>query len=236
VTASRPKSKGRLTATLRLIAAILGVAILVFVAVMAAFSWNGAATITFAAVAVLLLAAAIFYPRLSNLTLGVKVPGFGEITLNAELTAELQRDLDYTGLGGAAAIYAFVRGQLSGRDVEDLRIHLQDQLVESVKDLPTTTEQLDQALSGSAAQRTLAFGVIKGNPELATVPRLIQGITESASGNEQYHALLAAESNWDQLTPEEKVALRAAIDTAPRWRADHDRRVVARRILKRPVT
>jgi hypothetical protein len=92
--------------------------------------------------------------------------------------------------------------------------------------------QVDQVLdSGSPAERVLVFGVLQARQDLATVDRLHHGISESQSGNEQYHALLATRMHWSNFPVADQKQLRAYIQAAPNIKDDPDRKKVADEIL-----
>ena len=164
----------------------------------------------------------------------------GTVTINAALVEDARKEITKLGLSGLAATYAFVHHQLAN-DPEslDLKIRLQDQLVDiaranSLSEAVSATEIADAITSGPPAERVLAFGILEGNPHLATCELLAQGIGSSLSGNEQYHALLATEAAWPSLSSECRRALRKAIDTSPHIPQDSDRAGVAARIRRLP--
>jgi hypothetical protein len=94
--------------------------------------------------------------------------------------------------------------------------------------------------SGEDGKQLFALGLIQGNPGLADVQVLVEGIRASRSAFEQYHALVAAEEA--KLAGEEGNAVRAALEAElrgdprldgiePGIKPGSDRMVVAQRLL-----
>lgn len=94
--------------------------------------------------------------------------------------------------------------------------------------------------SGEDGKRLFALGLIQGNPGLADVQVLVEGIRASRSAFEQYHALVAAEET--KLADEEGNAVRAAVEAElrgdprpdeiePGIKPGSSRMAVARRLL-----
>ena len=203
--------------------------------VQSGWAWPGPGAILATGLACLLLA--VTADRITSVKVDAKNKA---VSIGLALAEDARKEITQLGLSGLAATYAFVHHQLAN-DPEslDLKIRLQDQLVDiaranSLSEAVSATEIAEAITSGPPAQRVLAFGILEGNPHLATCDLLAQGISNSLSGNEQYHALMATEAAWSGLTPECRRALRKAIDASPHIPQDSDRAAVAARIRQLP--
>ena len=203
--------------------------------VQSGWAWPGPGAILATGLACLLLA--VTADRITSVKVDAKNKA---VSIGLALAEDARKEITQLGLSGLAATYAFVHHQLAN-DPEslDLKIRLQDQLVDiaranSLSEAVSATEIADAITSGPPAERVLAFGILEGNPHLATCELLAQGISGSLSGNEQYHALLATEAAWPSLSSECRRALRKAIDTSPHIPQDSDRAGVAARIRRLP--
>jgi hypothetical protein len=68
---------------------------------------------------------------------------------------------------------------------------------------------------GTPIVRVLALGLMEGDPSLIDGGILLEAVSRSLTGNEQYHALRLARDEWNRLSPAEHAALRSAIDASP---------------------
>lgn len=215
--------------------AALGLVVLLAGIVGAANGWPtpGLLIVFVAGVACLLVA--LVADRLAVLHVGRD--GNGTTTVRFELSPMVMDDINETGLPAAAAIYSFVHTQLADDPGSlDVKVRLQDQVVRVVQqnafNRPVGAAEIEQVLAtGTQAERVLAFGLMQRDTTLATVPRLVQGIAFSKSGNEQYHALLATKARWPALTPVERSRLGDVISAAPYIDDDRDRRELRDEIL-----
>jgi hypothetical protein len=161
----------------------------------------------------------------------------GDTTFDFTLATEVREDLKVTGLAGAAGIYSFIHNQLGDdRNSYKVKVKLQDDVVRMVKanafNHKVDAAEVDEVLSsGSPAERVLVFGLLEGDARLATVERLRQGILDSRSGNEQYHAFLATSKHWDTFTDDQKAELRGYIEGAQHYKGDRDREELVAKIL-----
>jgi len=213
-----------------------GVALLAAGAVGAARGWtsSGLGFIFGAGLVCLLLA------LVAHRLVGIDVDrGGGHTKIGATLSPTVLQEIKETGLAAAAGVYSFIHNQLAeDPELDDVKVRLQDEIVQMVKknafNDPVEVAEVDEVLAtGSAAERVLVFGLLQGDRDLATVARLEKGILHSKSGNEQYHALLAAQSHWDAYSVAEKQELRKYIQDAPYIKTDKDRAAVAADILGR---
>ena len=157
-------------------------------------------------------------------------------TLDAKLDVKVREDVTVTGLTGAAGIYSFVHYQLADPKLSSVKVQLQDQIVKMVREKSFSQhvdpKSVDEILnSGSPAVRVLVFGLLQADGGLATVERLHQGISNSKSGNEQYHALLATQMHWSKFSQADKGKLRGYVGAAPYINDDRDRKGLAKEIL-----
>jgi hypothetical protein len=213
----------------------LGLVLLLAGVMGAADAWPAPSfMIVFAAGAACLLVALVA-DRLARLEAG---PDRDDRTaVRCELSRIVMDDIIETGLPAAAAIYSFVHTQLADDPGSlDVKVRLQGQVVEVVQQnafvRPVGAAQIEQVLAtGTQAERVLAFGLMQRDTRLATVPRLVQGLAFSRSGNEQYHALLATKARWPALTDIERHRLADVISTAPYVDDDWDRRELKDEIL-----
>ena len=167
--------------------------------------------------------------------------GPGGISLNGKLESKPEV-LDFVqgaALRGAASIYAFVHSQLGTNPAtQDVKIQLQDSVVslvqtEAFKTAITSNEVAAAIKSGPPAERVLAFGLLSANPALGTVDLILQGISSSQSGNEQYWALRAAQAAWANLKPVERQRVKDAVKAANYISDDEDRKKLAAELLAR---
>ncbi|MBC3191034.1 hypothetical protein H7X46_08160 [Pseudonocardia sp. C8] len=96
-----------------------------------------------------------------------------------------------------------------------------------------TATQISTLLDGGSEDRTVALAAMAGNASLADGAAIVRSIRSSASGNEQFYALRAADAGWAQLRTEHRTRILAAIDEddrTRRWIADdpHRQRIAAR--------
>lgn len=168
-------------------------------------------------------------------TIGFSAAGF-ELSLTrsvAELGAPAAAKLiERTDLAAAAGSYSFVREQLGAAEQTSTRIVLQDALVAKASGLSTrekfpASEVRLMLRKGSPVMRVLAIGLMKGDTSLADGATVLNAISKSQTGNEQYHALLLAKLCWRELETKERKAILAAIDDDPYIDADTDRKRVA---------
>jgi hypothetical protein len=215
-----------------------GVALLAVGAVGAARGWTSTGLGFIFGVGLVCMLLALVAHRLT----GVKIDrGGGHTKIGFELNPTVLQEIKETGLAAAAGVYSFIHNQLAeDPDLNEVKVRLQDQVVQMVKDNSFNQKivpaEIDKVLtSGSQAERVLIFGLLQSDGTLATVARLENGILHSKSGNEQYHALLAAQSRWDAYTATEQEELRTYIRDAPFIKTDKDREAVAADILGRPA-
>lgn len=178
---------------------------------------------------------ALFYDRV--MTFGFS---HGTTSITAELSKVVglvvAQELDETGIARRVDAYAFVHETLgTDRAYRDAKVKLQDTLVEDVRArsfavLPDR-DAVSKLASGSPAERVLALGFLRGNATLVTIEALKSSICGSLSGNEQYHALVAARDSWAQFDAADRAALLEIVRTRPYADEDPDRDAVAAEIL-----
>lgn len=209
-----------------------GAALLVAAIVGAGLKWDSTLLWILVLGGAICLLIALVAHRLTGVTIK-----HGDTEASFTLATAVREDLKVTGLTGAAGIYSFIHNQL-GDDPRSykVKVQLQDDVVRMVKNnafsYPVSADEVDRILSsGSPAIRVLAFGLLEGNAKLATVERLRQGILESQSGNEQYHAFLATWTHWKAFLEDQRKELRKYVKEAPHYQDDPDRKNLADKIL-----
>ena len=216
-------------------AAAIGLAILVGGIIGAANDWPTPGLVIVFTAGVTCLLVALVADRLAMVD--VAHDQDGRTTVSFKLSPMVVDDINETGLPAAAAIYSFVHTQLADDPGSaDVKVKLQDQVVKVVQqnafNRPVGAAEIEQVLaSGTQAERVLAFGLMQRDTTLATVPRLVQGIARSRSGNEQYHALLATKARWPALSTIERERLCGLIRAAPYLDDDDERRRLKAEIL-----
>jgi hypothetical protein len=122
--------------------------------------------------------------------------------------------LEQAGIAGFAESYALVHEELRDQSYRDAKVHLQDVLVERTaaiarrqKFKPSEVKTLFR--DGSPMIRVLTLGMMQGDPSLADGATIIAAITDSRSGNEQYHGLKLAKICWRRLSQSERNAILA---------------------------
>ncbi|WP_433305441.1 hypothetical protein ACQP2F_18080 [Actinoplanes sp. CA-030573] len=157
--------------------------------------------------------------------------------LGAAKTAEI---LERTELAGYAESYAFVYSELRNSEFEAARIHLQDALLARATATAyghkfDASEVRALFRNGSPVMRVVVLGLMEGDPSLPDAATILSAISESQSGNEQFHGLKLARQNWYRMSAAEQTAVRAAIIDDPYIPEDPDRRRLAKEVLELPV-
>jgi hypothetical protein len=160
------------------------------------------------------------------------------VELGAPDTARI---LETTGLAGFAESYALIHEELRDPKYREARVYLQDLLVERAaaiarrqKFKPSEVRALFR--DGSPLMRVLILGLMEGDPSLADAATIASAISDSRSGNEQYHGLNLALLCWRQLSKSERNAVRGGVAESPYIRDDSDRQKLADELLSLPVS
>ncbi|MGZ6909076.1 MAG: hypothetical protein ACXVJ7_15530 [Acidimicrobiia bacterium] len=142
-----------------------------------------------------------------------------------------------SGLSRLAESYEFAHEEL-GDEFIAARIHLQDTLVDKAAGL-ARRQRLDAGevrllfQTGSPLQRVLTLGLFEGDPALVDGRSIVSAVTNSRTGNEQYHGLKLAEAHWARLKGDERRSILVTAKNDERVRNDADRREIADRLLAR---
>jgi hypothetical protein len=215
-----------------------GIAFLIAGVVGIAESWTTPGWIVLLGLSVVCVLFAVASPRMSRTTVKISLEG---ITVTTELDPQLKEQIKSTGFDGAVAAYTFIHAQLANdAETQAVKVRLQDELVAVAADLAAKGDIKREDVAntirdGVPAARPLAFGVLAAQPQWATADLLVQGIADSLSANEQYHALLAAEAAWPKLEPDERQRVQEAVRWAKWISQDTDRADVAARIRTLPI-
>jgi hypothetical protein len=218
---------------------MIGTGLFVAGVIGAAGNWSAVNALLIVGLVMWILALAV--EKITKLV--IKIAGGNELAHDLKapsLTPKVATQLEETGLKGYAGIYAFIHDQFredAGPGSKKTKIHLQDEVVEMVKRQafarPVSAEEPRNAIrSGSAAERVLGFALLQADPKLGAIEDLETGLLASKSGNEQYHALLAAEAFLPNLAQDDRDRLRDALAKAPYIDKDRDRKKVKARLLK----
>jgi hypothetical protein len=150
--------------------------------------------------------------------------------------------LEESGLGRDLEAYSFVYTEVTDPELESTRKELLDSIVGKATALAVSrkfdlTEVRELFEAGSPVMRVLALGLMEGDPALLDVDVLRSGLTQSRTGNEQYHALKLAVRNWDRLPDDVRAELHTSVSTDKYIQGDADRRQLAdtiERLQSRP--
>lgn len=200
---------------------------------------SGGGTVTLVIAGAVLLIGPFIVDRLEHLSVsstGLELRLSRNIAeLGAPDTAEI---LEQSGIAGFAESYALVHEELRDPQYQAAKVHLQDVLVERTaaiarrqKFKPSEVRTLFR--DGSPMIRVLTLGLMQGDPSLADGATIISAITDSRSGNEQYHGLKLAKICWRQLSEAERTAIQAVLDH-PYIQQDPDRRQLAGELVAMP--
>ncbi|TFD49127.1 hypothetical protein E3T55_11670 [Cryobacterium frigoriphilum] len=184
----------------------------------------------------LLMVSPFLIDRLENLTVGTTGVELRLSVTVAELGApKTALLLDHSDLAAAVESYAFVRTVLTDPRHLNAKVVLQDSLVAQAVALAnrekfSATEVRLLFREGPPIVRTLALGLMQGNPDLADGTSIFTAVSRSQTGNEQYHALVLARLCWRDLSPADRGAILAAVDADPFIAGDADRREAANQL------
>jgi hypothetical protein len=240
----------------------IGVLLLAVGVVGGPLGWDVGGVAPFLIVGAVLLVVAIVHDRVSEVQFQAAGVSLGLLLSKVESQSSraIVKELERLGVADLTAAYEFVHAEMKQFDdllfasppperVSNLRVILQDQLVEQARDRAEEVEErgdpgpdkklLNRALtSDSEAGRAIALGVGKAYPNLITLGTLERNIRESLSANEQFHALLLANDKLGNLNARQRRRLRHIIeDELHSERSyiaeDSDRRSRAESILER---
>lgn len=178
---------------------------------------------------------ALFYDRVTKFAIS-----HGKTSMTTDLSkvvgVVVAKELDETGIAQRVDAYSFVHTTL-GTDARyhAAKVRLQDALVDDVRKrtfaAPPDRDAVSKLAKGSAAERALAVGFLRGDSSLVTIEALRSAIGDSKSGNEQYHALLAGRDSWAYLDDAQRVDLLEIVRTRRYANEDPERDGVAAEIL-----
>jgi len=189
--------------------------------------------IGFGLIGTALVLAAAFFDRLTGLKIGATSLEVTIRELGAPRAAQLLGRADISGMVSA---YAFVRSELgTSSGTGPLKVLLQDRIVALASALAMqekfrAAEVRKIFADGSPIVRMIALGLMRGDQSLADGATVVDAVTSSRTGNEQYQGLLLAEQTWRKLSAGERDAVLHAVDEDPRIAADSDRAIVAARL------
>ncbi|BEL04864.1 hypothetical protein Q0Z83_030550 [Actinoplanes sichuanensis] len=196
----------------------------------------GAALIVVVITGALLLISPFLLPHLEALM--ISADGF-ELRLVRQMARhgapETARLLNNTELAEIAEAYGVIHTQLVGGTFYTVRKQVQDHLVTRAAAFasqrtfnPDEIKALFPTASGPV--RVLLLGLMQGDPRLVDAATLTEAITVPVTANEQYQALVLAETNLRRFTEAERATLLAAVASADLGNDDSDRRKIVDRI------
>ncbi|MEJ1110938.1 MULTISPECIES: hypothetical protein [unclassified Kribbella] len=185
------------------------------------------------AVGVLLLITPSIVDRIRAMKLGqFEVQLVRQVAASAR---EAANTLQRLGLGRELDAYATVYTELRGPELRNVRAMVLDRIIERVSSA-AVVEKFDQNevktmfREGTPIVRVLALGLMEGDPSLIDGEILLEAVSRSLTGNEQYHALRLARDEWHRLSPADHAALRSAIDASPHLKDGSARADLAQQI------
>ncbi|WP_432948780.1 hypothetical protein ACQPXM_14655 [Kribbella sp. CA-253562] len=154
----------------------------------------------------------------------------------ARKTADTFRRL---GLAREIDGYATVLAELRGPGQKGLRASVLDQILQRVAAVAAVEEIDEDELramfyEGTPVLRVIALGLMEGNPRLLDSQVLLESISRSATGNEQYHGMRIARDYWNHLDEPTRAEIRSAIDGSRHFGPGSDRAKVADEIQRLP--
>lgn len=185
------------------------------------------------AIGVLLLVTPSIVDRIRAMKLGqFEVQLVRQVAASARQAANTLQRL---GLGRELDAYATVYTELRGPELKNVRAMVLDRIIERVA-AAAVVEKFDRNevkamfREGTPIVRVLALGLMEGDPSLIDGEILVEAVSRSLTGNEQYHALRLARDEWNRLSPAEHAALRSAIDASPYLKGGNAKSEVAQQI------
>jgi hypothetical protein len=127
--------------------------------------------------------------------------------------------LDHTELARLVEAYAVIHDELPAPEFTDARTRIQDLLVAQAAAV-ARRQKFDAAevnalfRNGAPITRVLVLGLMEGDPALVDAATLVAAIGQSATRNEQHHALVLAKRCWNRFSTTEQAMIHAAIDHA----------------------
>jgi hypothetical protein len=155
-------------------------------------------------------------------------------TSGARKTADIFRRL---GIDREIDAYATIFAELRGPGQKDLRASVLDQILRRVAAV-AAVEEIDpnevraMFYEGAPVLRMMALGLMEGNPRLIDGRILLDSISHSASGNEQFHGMRLAELYWTELDPAVQADIRTAVAGSRHFGPDTGRAKLAEEILR----
>jgi hypothetical protein len=218
-----------------------GLALLAAAAARVIYTSSGAGIVTLLVIGAVLLISPFVISRLERLSMtaaGFALQLTREIAeMGAPNTARL---LEHADLAKFAESYAVVHSELEDPRYEDARVHLQDLVIQRAATL-ARQEKFEPAevrtlfANASPATRSLALGLMKGDPSLADGATILAAIADPRSANERHQGLELAKLCWPQLSKSYRSAIQSVIADSTGYN-DSDQRRLAAEVRALPVT
>lgn len=191
---------------------------------------TGALIAVLVAGAVLLLLPSIV-DRLGSAAVGSVTIDLVEQVVDAGARQSAQT-LQKLGLDRQIDTNARIYTELSGDNYQDIRTQLLNRIVAQVA-AASAVEKFDKTevrsmfFKGTPVMRVMALGLMKGDLSLVDADVLLESVSRSLTGNEQYHALDLTLRAWDRLGSSERQALKAAAGRSVHLQQGSARRTLA---------
>jgi hypothetical protein len=200
-----------------LLLGVAGLALLGAAAARVIYIGSATGIVTLMVIGAVLLISPFVISRVERLALrqsGFELPLTREISESGAPNAA--RILDRTDLARFAESYAVVHKDLDDERYEGAEAHLQDLLLERAAAL-ARQEKFEPAevrtlfANASGELRTLALGLMKGEPSLADGATILAAIADPHSATEQYQGLELAKHCWPHLSKPYRSAIQSVL-------------------------
>ena len=218
---------------------LAGVLLLAVGVVVAASGWRTEGLGPFVVGGLAFIALGVFEDRLTKVDFTAFGAGVSVALrdLAADAGPEVALEIARLGLADLVLTYSMVYGELRGHVDSRSRVQVQDAIIAAATRRTGSRRPDGRALQAalraeSSASRVIALGVALAHPKVVDPATVKVNITDSLSGNEQYHALLLLEAMWPHLASATKGELLNLVRDAPFIQDDPDRRRAAARLLE----
>jgi hypothetical protein len=215
---------------------LAGIALLVGTTLLV-FDDPGAVSVAVVIVGALLVVAPLIVDRLERFSFGGQGFEFQLTRQIASLGAPKGAGiLEETGLARDLETYSFVYRELTDPALLPVRKELLDKVIARASGV-AMSRKFDphevRALftAGSPVMRVLVLGLMEGDPSLVDADVLRSAISDSRTGNEQYHGLKLLERVWCRLPSEKRTEFIGVIGSDRYIPLDPDRQQLATRIV-----
>jgi len=224
----------------RAICLIVGAGLLVS-AVVGLFADAGNLTIAILVAGGLLVLVPTVVDRLETLAMGADGVSLKLVQQVAASGApHTAKALQKLGLGPEIDAYGRFYLELAGDAHQEIRSVVLDRIISDVAGASAVEKfDRDEVLQlfheGTPVMRMMALGLMEGDLSLVDPQVLLEGVSRSLTGNEQFHALNLAYRAWDRLSPADRTELKAAIKRSVHLDFGPGRQTLANKVLDLPI-